>query len=305
MAKKKNTDLAGSHFQEFLMILPMFIGFMTFTIYPILWALRWVLYDYMGYGTPFFVGLDNFHRAIFRDREFWRSVSNTFYLAFMKLLIEMPLALTLAFFVNNKVKGSSVLRIIYFLPTIFSIAVVGLIFTILFSAYNGIVNSVMVFFGFFQKNFNFFGTRWSAINMVLLVSTWSTFGINMIYFLMGLQNIPNELYECATLDGASGRRQFFFITIPMLAPVVQMVIMLSVLGTMRINDVVLVMTNGQPGGTTEVAMTHILKLFFNFGEGGVRRQYGYASALAIIMGTILAIMTIIYLNTSKRMKNIY
>ena len=305
MVKNRSKDLAGSHLQEFLMILPMFIGFVTFTIYPILWALRWVPYDYSGFGTPYFVGLDNFARAFFRDKEFWRSVSNTFYLAFMKLIIELPLALILAFFVNNKVRGSSFLRIIYFLPTVFSIAVVGLIFTILFSAYNGIVNAVLVAVGFFQKNYNFFGSRWSAINIVLLVSIWSTFGINMIYFLMGLQNIPNELYECSTLDGASGRQQFFHITIPLLGPVAQIIIMLSVLGTMRINDVVLIMTNGQPGGTTEVAMTHILKLFFSFNPGGSRRQYGYGSALAIIMGCILAIMTIIYLKNSKRMKNVY
>ena len=305
MAKHRKNDLVGGHVQEVLMILPMFIGFVTFTIYPIFWALRWVLYDYSGFGSPYFVGLDNFARAIFRDREFWRSMSNTFYLAFMKLIIELPLALIIAFFVNNKVKGSSILRIIYFLPSVFSIAVVGLIFTILFSAYNGIVNSALINLGILQQNFNFFGSRWSAINVILLVSIWSTFGINMIYFLMGLQNIPNELYECATLDGASGPRQFFFITIPMLAPVTQMIIMLSVLGTMRINDVVLVMTNGQPGGTTEVAMTHILKMFFSFTVGGARRQLGYGSALAIVMAVILAIMTLIYLKISKRMKNAY
>jgi len=305
MVKTKRTDLVGGHIQEFFMLIPFFIGFVTFTIYPILWALRWVLYDYSGFGKPFFLGLDNFARAFFRDKEFWRSMSNTFYLAFMKLIIELPLALLLAFFVNNKVKGSSVLRVIYFLPTVFSIAVVGLIFIIIFSAYNGIANSALKALGILKQNYNFFGTRWSAINMILLVSTWSTLGINMIFFLMGLQNIPNELYECATLDGASEPRQFFSITIPLLAPVAQMIILLSVMGTMRINDVVIVMTNGQPGGTTEVAMTHILKMFFSFGAGGGRRQYGYGAALSVIMGAILAIMTVIYLKTSKRMKNIY
>jgi len=167
------------------------------------------------------------------------------------------------------------------------------------------VNSALTGIGFLKQNYNFFGSRWSAINMILLVSTWSTLGINMIYFLMGLQNIPYELYECATLDGASEPRQFFSITIPLLAPVAQMIIMLSVLGTMRINDVVIVMTNGQPGGTTEVAMTHILKMFFTFSAGGGRRQYGYGAALSIIMGAILAVMTVIYLKTSKRMKYIY
>jgi len=305
MLEKRKIDLGGSHKYEIIMLLPFFIGFLAFTIYPILWALRWVLYDYSGFGTPYFVGPDNFARAFFRDKEFWRSMSNTFYLAFMKLIIEIPLALIIAFFVNNKVKGSSFFRIIYFLPTVFSMAVIGLIFAILFSAYNGIVNAVLVDLGIFKQNFNFFGSRWSAMNVILFVSIWSTIGINIIYLLMGLQNVPNELYECATLDGASGPRQFFSITIPMLAPVLQMVIMLSVIGTMRINDVVLIMTNGQPGGTTEVAMTHILKMFFNFGAVGMRRQFGYGSALAIIMGVILAIMTIIYLKVSKRMKNVY
>jgi raffinose/stachyose/melibiose transport system permease protein len=305
MGKGRRTDLVGGHIQEFLMLIVFFIGFVAFTIYPILWALRWVLYDYSGIGKPFFLGLDNFARAFFRDKEFWLSMANTFYLAFMKLIIELPLALIIAFFVNNKVRGSSIFRIIYFLPTVFSMAVVGLIFTILFSAYNGIVNATLVGIGFLKENYNFFGARWPALNIVLLVSTWATLGINMVYFLMGLQNIPNELYECATLDGASGPRQFFTITIPLLAPVSQMIIMLSVLGTMRINDVVLVMTNGQPGGTTEVAMTYILKLFFSFSTGGGRRQYGYGAALSVIMGVILAIMTIIYLKTSKRMKYIY
>jgi raffinose/stachyose/melibiose transport system permease protein len=305
MAKIKRADLVGGHIQEFLMLILFFIGFVTFTIYPILWALRWVLYDYSGFGKPYFVGLDNFARAIFRDKEFWRSVINTFYLSFMKLIIEIPLALVIAYFVNNKIKGSSTLRVIYFLPTVFSMAVIGLIFTILFSAYNGIVNAAMNAIGYLKDNYNFFGTRWSALNMVLLVSTWSTFGINMIYFLMGLQNIPNELYECATLDGASGPRQFFRITIPLLAPVTQIILMLSVLGTMRINDVVLVMTNGQPGGMTEVAMTHILKLFFSFSVSGGRRQYGYGAALSVIMGIILAVMTLTYLKHSRRMKNVY
>jgi len=305
MGRTRRADLAGGHLQEFLMLIVFFIGFLTFTVYPILWALRWVLYDYSGFGKPYFVGLDNFARAFFRDKEFWNSVANTFYLAFLKLIIEIPLALLLAFFVNNKVKGSSVFRVVYFLPTVFSMAVVGLIFTILFSAYNGIVNSALVGIGILKQNFNFFSSRWSALNIVLLVSTWATFGINMIYFLMGLQNIPHELYECATLDGASGPKQFFFITIPLLAPVMQMIIMLSVLGTMRINDVVIVVTNGQPGGTTEVAMTYILKLFFSFSMSGGRRQYGYGAALSIIIGAILAIMTIIYLKSSKRMKNIY
>jgi raffinose/stachyose/melibiose transport system permease protein len=301
----KRKNLTGGHYLEVLMLLPMFIGFMAFTIYPILWVLRWAGFDYGGFGKGTFLGIENFIRAFTRDTAFWRAMVNTFYLAGVKLVIEMPLAIVLAFFVNNRVRGSSAFRIIYFLPTIFSIAVVGLIFNILFSAYNGIVNAVLVNLHIVNANVNWFGTRWLAMTVILLVSLWSTFGLNMVYFLMGLQNIPKELYECSMLDGASGPRQFFSITIPLLAPVMQIVFMLSVIGTMRLADLVLVMTNGQPGGTTEVAMTYIFKYFFTYGDTGRRNQYGYGSALTIILSGILALMTVLYLNRSKKLKEIY
>lgn len=300
----KRKNLAGGAYIEVLMLLPMFIGFLTFTIYPIFWVLRWAWFDYPGYGEGFFIGAENFVRAFTRDDNFWLAMVNTLYLAGAKLVIEMPLAIVLAFFVNNKVRGSSGFRIIFFLPTIFSIAVVGMIFNILFSAYNGIVNAVLVHLNIINANVNWFASRWLALTVILLVSLWSTFGLNMVYFLMGLQNIPKELYECSMLDGASGPRQFFSITLPLLAPVMQIVFMLSLLGTMRIADLVLVMTNGQPGGTTEVVMTYIFKYFFSYGEGK-RTQFGYGSALTIILSIILAFITMLYLNWSKKLKNIY
>jgi raffinose/stachyose/melibiose transport system permease protein len=302
---RQRRSLTGGQWQEVMMLLPMFIGFLVFTIYPILWVIRWAWFDYGGYGKPFFVGIDNFARAFTRDPGFWSAMVNTLYLAAAKLILEMPLAIILAFFVNKRVKGSSLFRIIYFLPTIFSIAVIGMIFSILFSAYNGIINAVLVHFNIIKVNINWFGTRWLALTVMLLVSLWSTFGLNMVYFLMGLQNIPNELYECSMLDGASGPRQFFSITLPLLAPVMQIVFMLSLLGTMRLADLVLVMTNGQPGGSTEVVMTYIFKFFFQYGEAGKRNQYGYGSALSIITAVILAIITVVYLKQSKKMKEMY
>jgi raffinose/stachyose/melibiose transport system permease protein len=304
MGKKRN-GFARWHIQESLMLFPMFVGFSVFTIYPVFWVLRWAWFDYAGYGKATFIGIENFIRIFTRDSNYWQAVVNTFFLAIAKLVIEMPLAIFLAYLVNDKVRHASVFRIIYFLPTIFSIAVIGLVFTILFSAYNGIINALLTWLGIIKTNINWFGGRWIALTVVLMVSLWSTFGLNMMYFLMGLQNIPHELYECSTLDGASAARQFFFITIPLLAPVMQIVFMLSILGTMRIADLVLVMTNGQPGGTTEVAMTYIFKYFFQYGDAGRVSQYGYGSALTVVTGIILGLMTIIYLKNSRKMKEIF
>ena len=139
-----------------------------------------------------------------------------------------------------------------------------MIFSILFSAFNGIVNAVLWELGIINRNISWFGDKTHAMFVIILVSLWTTFGLNMIYFLMGLQNIPKSLYECASIDGASPLRQFFSITVPLLSPILQLVLMLSVLGTMKMTDLILVLTNGGPGGTTEVVMTYIFKYFFYY-----------------------------------------
>ena len=301
----KKFRIDGDRVQEVGMLLPMFIGFLLFTIYPIIWAIRWAWFDYSGFGTPVFVGFENFVRAFTRDPMFWQSLVNTSYLAFAKLLLEMPLAIILAVLVNKKIKAASFFRVIYFMPTVMSVAVVGIIFSIMFSAYNGIINALLQQVNIISKNVDFFAGRWSSLTVMLFVSLWTTFGINMLYFLMGLQNIPNELYESADIDGANTSQKFIHITLPLLAPTMQTVFLLSMLGTMRITDLILVMTNGQPGGTTEVVMSYVSKYFFQYGDAGSVSQFGYGSALIMIVAVFLAIITAIYFKVSKKMTQIF
>lgn len=304
--KSKSRDYQlGDKVQEITMMMPMFIGFVLFSIYPIFWVLRWALFKYNGYSAPQYVGLANFVRAFTNDAAYWKSVGNTFTIAGIKMLVEIPLSLILAVLLNNKVKGSSFFRVIFFLPSVFSVAVVGLIFSIMFSSYNGIVNAVLQSLNLISKNIGWFSTKQNAMFVIILVSLWTTFGLNMIYFLTGLQNIPDSMYECASIDGATELQQFFHITIPLVAPVLQLVIMLSVLGTLRMTDLILVLTNGAPGGATEVVMTKIFKYFFSYGENSATEvQYGYASALSVITAVILCIVTVIYLKLSKRMQEV-
>lgn len=287
------------------MITPMTIGFLLFSVYPILWVLRWSCFDYNGFSTPVFTGMENFIRVFTRDPSYWSSLTNTFIIAGIKMLIEIPMALLLAVAVNSRIKGSAFFRVVYFMPSVFSIAVVGLIFSILFSAFNGIVNSALRSLGIISRNISWFGDKQHAMAVIILVSLWTTFGLNMIYFLTGLQNIPKSLYECASIDGASSTRQFFSITLPLISPTLQLVLMLSVLGTMKMTDLILVLTNGAPGGTTEVVMTYIFKYFFSYGENAARDvQFGYASAMAVVTAVILGIVTVIYLRISKNMQSI-
>ena len=287
------------------MITPMTIGFLLFSVFPIFWVIRWSFFNYNGYSEPVFIGLENFIRAFTRDAAYWNSLKNTFLIAGLKMLIEIPLALFLAVLLNNKIKGSAFFRVIYFLPSVFSIAVVGLIFSILFSAYNGIVNALLRETGLIARNISWFSDKGHAMFVIILVSLWTTFGLNMIYFLMGLQNISKSLYECASIDGATQIQQFFYITVPLVAPILQLVLMLSVLGTMKMTDLILVLTNGAPGGSTEVVMTYIFKYFFSYGDNAARDvQFGYASAMAVITAMILGLITAVYLKISRKMQEV-
>ena len=302
--KKKIKKLhSANKIQEILMITPMTIGFLLFSVYPIIWVLRWSFFKYNGYSEPVFVGLGNFIRVFSRDPAYWNSLKNTFLIAGMKMIFEIPLALVLAVLLNNKIKGSSFFRVVFFLPSVFSIAVVGLIFSILFGAYNGIVNAILKNIGLITQNISWFSDKGHAMFVIILVSLWTTFGLNMIYFLMGLQNISKSLYECASIDGANEVQQFFYITMPLVAPILQLVLMLSVLGTMKMTDLILVLTNGAPGGSTEVVMTYIFKYFFSYGESAAMEvQFGYASSMAVVTAVILGIVTLIYLKVSKKMQ---
>ena len=304
--KKKIKKLhSANKIQEILMITPMTIGFLLFSVYPIIWVLRWSFFKYNGYSEPVFVGLGNFIRVFSRDPAYWNSLKNTFLIAGMKMIFEIPLALVLAVLLNNKIKGSSFFRVVFFLPSVFSIAVVGLIFSILFRAYNGIVNAILKNIGLITQNISWFSDKGHAMFVIILVSLWTTFGLNMIYFLMGLQNISKSLYECASIDGANEVQQFFYITMPLVAPILQLVLMLSVLGTMKITDLILVLTNGAPGGSTEVVMTYIFKYFFSYGESAAMEvQFGYASSMAVVTAVILGIVTLIYLKVSKKMQEV-
>lgn len=298
--KKPRITDAG---MAYIMVVPMLIGFFLFTIYPIVYVAKYSWFDFDGFTQAKFVGFDNFVRLFTRDKPFWMSMLNTFVITISKFSIELPLALLFAVLLNAKRKVNSVFRTFLFLPTIISTAIIGLIFSILFNSYNGIVNQILISFG--MESINWFGHKWTSMIVIVISAVWSHLGINMVLFLMGLQSIPKELYECAQIDGANAVQKFFKITIPMLGPILQTILMLAIVEGLKLSDLVLVLTNGQPAGSTEVVMTYIYKYFFSTDSlSGNIAQYGYASAMAVVTAVIIGIITIIYLRLSKKLKNI-
>ncbi len=291
--------------QAICMLLPMLAGFALFSIYPMGWLVKWAFYNYDGVRTPTFAGMENFVRAFSRDPYYWRALLNTFYIVGVKMVIEIPLAMFLAVALNKATKVNAVYRTVFFMPSIISTAIIGLVFFLMFDPFQGVINQILKGLGLIDKRINWFSDRLTANAVIITASVWKGFGVNMIFFLMGLQSIPGDLYECAELDGASAWRTFRSITLPMLSPFAKTVIMLCLVNSMKMSDLVLTLTNGQPNGTTEVVMSYTFKYFFSYGVADAVSQYGYASALAVVTAVILGLITGAYFLTTRKMGDVY
>ncbi len=296
----RNRGLRQDNLQAVLMILPFLLGFILFSYVPIIYILRYAFTDYNGYTAANWTGLHNFQRVFTKDPDFWMSLVNTVTLSFFKLLAEIPLALLLAVLLNQKIKGIGFFRVTLFLPAVISAAIIGLIFSLLFAAFNGMVNTMLQTVGLIGKPINWFGTKGNAMLVLGIASVWQNYGINMMFFLMALQSIPQEIDECAELDGAAGLRKFFGITLPMIAPIFESVLLMAIIGSLKVCDLVISLTDGQPGGQTEVAMTYIYKFFF--GKSGRNIEIGYASAMSLITAVFLGLVTLVYVRGTRRIK---
>lgn len=305
MKKKSLWKRIRENKSAYLMLLPVMIGFVALTLYPNIWVISLSFFKYDGITTPDFIGLENYIRMFTRDPGWWKAVGNTFIFAIGKLVIEMPLALFFAMLLNRKIKGTGLFRGILFLPNITSTAVMSVVFALLFSAYNGYFNSMLLKLNILDRPVDWLGTMPAAMIVCILVSTWQSIGINTILFLAGLQGIPQDVYESADLDGAVGWKRFVHITMPLLARMVQVILMLAIIGSMQIFDLMKVLTGGGPSGATEVMMTKIYSYFFPSSyAASVVSQVGYGSALGVVASLIIGVVTVIYLIVSRKMDDI-
>lgn len=288
---------------RWLMLAPSLFLLLVCSIYPFMWILKYVFYDYNGFRA-YFVGLDNFVRA-FQDKIFWNSVLHTFEYAFLKLLFIIPLSLTTAVLLQRKRLGGGLFQGIYFLPTVISSAVYSLIWYFIFATYNGVLNGYLQMTNIISSPIDWLGSTKTAMIAVVIVAIWGGFGNYMILFLSGLTSIDKSVYESAEIDGANGPTIFFKITLPMLGPVLKVVIMLAITTAFKDYQSILVLTNGGPNNRTHVMFSYIYQMVFGTSTGGTQLQIGYGSVLSIIAAVIIGAVTVVYLQFSKKMDEIY
>ncbi len=292
--------------QIYLMLLPNIVIFSLLSLYPVIWVLKYMFYQYDGISQPIFIGLDNFARVFFRDVYFWKTVTNTFVYVAGKLLLTLPLAFLLALVLSKKFKGRNFLQAVIFSPTIMSSAVMAMIFYLLFNAYNGDVNYWLQHLGLIKQPINWLGKDWAMVSVVI-IGAWGGIGNYMVYFLAGLASIPEEIYESAMLDGVNPFQKMYYITLPMLGPILKVILMLAITLAFQDMQSIMVLTEGGPFGATDVMFLYVYKFFFFFSTAGVSvtPQFGYGAALSVVCALIVGGITIVYLLFSKKLDNTY
>lgn len=301
-ARGGNSSIREKERQAYMMIAPQLIGFFVFSIYPIIWVFHTSFFDYDGI-TRIFLGVENYIRLFTRDPSYWSSVLNTVIIAYGKLVIEIPLALVVALLLSSEhTKLRKLFSVGFYLPKVTGVAVNCLMFTFLFSTFNGAINNSLMSLGIISEPHNWFADKWSAMTVIITQSLWSGFAANVLFFMAGIQNIPEDAIEAARIDGANKWQVFIKITVPMLAPVLRVILMLAMVSGMKIMNEVLLLTNGGPSGTTNVVMLKIYKMFF---DSAMTPQYGYASAMGIVTSVIIGLLTALYLQISKKADTVY
>lgn len=293
--------------QIYWMLLPNLIIFAALTIYPVIWALQYMFFSYDGISAAKFVGLANFIRVFTRDDVFWRSVFNTLLYVGGKLLLTLPPAFILALMLNKKFKGRGLLQGIIFSPTIMSAAVMALIFYLIFNVYNGVLNQLILAWGLSKQPLNWLGKDLAMLTCII-VGAWGGIGNYMVYFLAGLQSIPPEIYESAELDGVNGLQRMIHITIPMLGPMLQVILMLAIIIAFQDMQSIMVLTEGGPFGVTQVMFLYIYQLYFPISASAntlMNSDFGYGAAVSGVAAAIIGLVTGIYLYFSRKLNDIY
>ena len=267
----------------YVFIAPAAILFAIFTIYPIVSSFI-LSFQTSVRGQYVFAGLDNYKRLL-EDAIFWKALGNTFIIFVVQVPIMLILALILASLLNSQLlKLKGFFRVSFFLPAITSLVAYSILFSIMLQE-EGILNTFISYLGVDQISW-LSDPSWAKVSIILAM-TWRWTGYNMVIFLAALQNVPEEMYEAASIDGAGKIRKFFSITVPSLKPVILFAAILSTIGTLQLFDEPYNLTKGGPADATMSLGLYIYQNGFNYFD------FGYASAIAYAVVVLVAVLTFV------------
>lgn len=273
-------------------ILPNFLGFLAFTLIPVIAAFGLAFMHWNSFSTPRWVGLENF-REMFASETFWIALRNTVVYTIGHVPLTLALALGLALLVNRKLKGIGLFRVAIFFPYITSLVAVAVVWNMLFNPENGPINQFLMWIGISEPPGWTSSTTW-ALPAVIITSVWKDMGYYMVLYLAGLQAIPRELYEAAEVDGASAWQRFWNVTLPGLRPTTFFVVVMLTVASFKVFDLIVVMTEGGPGRATTVLSQLIYR------EGILQGDFGYSSAISLVLFLLVLGVTVVQFRIQQR-----
>lgn len=289
MNKLRNNDnLVGYVFAS-----PFILGFLIFTLYPIISSLYYSFTDYNLFEAPSVIGFDNYQKMFTADDKYWKSLRVTFTYVFASVPLRLIFALAVAMLLNKAARGIGVYRSSFYLPSLIGGSVaVSIMWTQVFGD-KGLLNSFLSVIGI-HTDISWIGNPATALWTLIALSVWQ-FGSSMLIFLAGLKNIPYSYYEAASVDGASKVRQFFNITLPLLSPIILFNLIMQTISAFMTFTPAYIISRGE-GGPLDNTLLYSLYLYrraFQFYE------MGYASAMAWVMLLLIGLIALVLFQTSK------
>jgi multiple sugar transport system permease protein len=276
----------------YLFLLPNIVGFLVFSSVPVLATFSISLLDWDLIRTPRFVGFDNYVKLLTADPLFYKVLTNTAYYVIGTVPASVFLSLLLALAMNANVRGISIYRAIFFIPVISASVAVAMMWRWIFNTDYGLLNVWLTDIGLPRVPW-LSSTAW-AMPALIIMAVWKSLGFNMVIFLAGLQGISQQLYEAASIDGATRWHRFRYITVPMLAPTTFFVLVISGISSFQVFDLAFVLTKGGPGDATNTMVMYIYNQAFQF------FHMGYAAAIAWVLFGIIFVVTLCQHQLQKR-----
>jgi len=294
-SRKRIFKIFKENIVGWVFVLPYLIFFTLFLVYPIIQGVYMSLTerDVFGFDVEF-IGIANYTKLL-TDETFWISLKNTLFYTTIAVPGNVILALVLAVLLNRKFRGRETSLSFFFLPRLLSVSVLAFIWLWLYEPEWGLLNIYLKKIGIPQVNWLL--EPKIALPAIGVASIWWTVGYNMILFLAGMQQIPDNLYEAAWIDGATKTKAFFAITLPLLRPTALFVVVMQIIASFQIFGQVYIMTGGGPAGATRVLVQYIYESAFRFFE------MGYAAALSFILFFIIMIFVTIQFLVLKEKQN--
>jgi len=277
----------------YLFLAPALVLLGIFVIYPIIAVIYYSFTDYDIIRPPVWIGLENFQN-LFADSTFWLALTHSFvYLLVTPILIVMSIALAIV--VNRQLRGIHIYRALYFVPAVSGSIAIGLSWRWLFER-TGFINSMLLSLGWISEPVQWLATPALVLPIAMLLTIWAGFGYYAVIFLAGLQNIPEELYDSAMIDGANTLQKHRYVTIPGLRPQIVFVFIISSLAALKVFDEIYVLTN-RTGGILDSGVTMV---FYLWQQAFELQHAGYASAIAIALLAVTLVFSIFNVRILER-----